>query len=484
MSAILHKIWFPVVVILLSLFVVYLDEEAIRSFGLVPLESLRFHRTVHAIIWLINATCVIRLVNVLFWDGVVARITGSKAPRLIKQLTSVLVLLITLGGIFGVVLDKDVTALWATSGAVGLVIGLAVQGIILDTVSGLAIHFENTFGVGDWVVLHIPSGKVFGQVKEINWRATRILTLDNTLVLVPNRTVTSIVLTNLSMTSVHTYELKFTFDFSVPVDRALRVLQSGVLNAIAPGTVLETPRPEVLLNGINEYGVEYCMRYSIPPAKIPPLMAQHHVLTHVMRHVDKSGLTLAYPKRDVFTTQMPWRQKNWESHNKIELLGKCDLFSQLPVSALEFIAGQTHLLQYKVSENVFRQGDVGDSMFILAEGLLNVCVRQDETDDPVRVAQISPGGVFGEMSVLTGEKRTATVTAANNSLVGEIGKSCIKELLIQHNEFAETISRFVAGRMLHTQQTLSTPRAEREKILEGASKSMLGKMKLFLGFDE
>ncbi|MBF0145576.1 MAG: mechanosensitive ion channel [Magnetococcales bacterium] len=431
-----------------------------------------------------NALCMIRLVNVLLWDGVVAGVSGTKAPRLIKQLSSVVIFFITVVGIVGVVLEKDVTALWATSGAVGLVIGFAVQGIILDTVSGLAIHFENTFSVGDWVLLHTRAGKFFGQVKEVNWRATRILTLDNTLVLVPNRTVTSIILTNLSMTPVQVYELKFVFDFSVPVDRALRVLTSGVLNAIGPEGILETPRPEVLLGGINDLGVEYCMRYAIQPAKIPPPTAQHLVLVHVLRHIDKSGLTLAYPKRDVFTTQMPWRQKNWESRNKVELLGKCDLFSQLPPEALEFIASQMQLIQYRVLDHVFRQGDSGDSMFILAEGLLDVFVTREEPSHRVRIAQISPGGVFGEMSVLTGEERTATVTAAHNSLVGEIGKECIKDLLNQHHEFASTISRFIAERMFQTQQTLSTPREEREKIMASTSHSMLGKMKQFLGFDE
>ncbi|MBF0110774.1 MAG: mechanosensitive ion channel family protein [Magnetococcales bacterium] len=482
MFSVIRKIWFPLLVIFSSMVLMYQEEAIVHFLGTIPEERLTFHRSLHSVIWLMNAFCMIRLVNVLFWDGVVAGVTGAKAPRLIKQLSGVVIFFITIGGITGVVLEKDVTALWATSGAVGLVIGFAVQGIILDTVSGLAIHFENTFGVGDWVLLHTRSGKFFGQVKEVNWRATRIMTLENTLVLVPNRTVTSIILTNLSMTPVQTYEIKFIFDFSVPVDRALRVLTSGVLNAIGPEGVLDTPRPEVLLGNINELGVEYCMRYSIPPARIPPPTAQHVVLMHVLRHIDKSGLTLAYPKRDVFTTQMPWRQKNWESRNKVELLGKCDLFSQLPAGALEFIAGQMQLLQYRVQDHVFKQGDSGDSMFILAEGLLNVFVTQG--DRPVRVAQISPGGVFGEMSLLTGEDRSATVTAAHNSLVGEIGKECIKELLNQHLEFAATISRFVAERMFQTQQTLSTPREEREKIMESTSQSMLGKMKQFLGFDE
>ncbi|MBF0421096.1 MAG: mechanosensitive ion channel [Magnetococcales bacterium] len=482
MTQILRKIWLPFVILILSFFFVYYDEIADNYFGFANKSSFN-HIFFNIIIWFIDAICLIRLVNVLVWDGIMVKVYGVKIPRLIKQLTNLLILVITIGGIVGIVLNKDVTAIWATSGAVGLVIGFAVQGIILDTVSGLAIHFEHTFGVGDWVILHTQRGNFFGQVKEINWRATRILTLENTMVLVPNRTITSILLTNLSMTPIQTYELKFTFDFSVPVDRALRVLTSGVLNAVGPDTVLEKPTPEVLLCVVNQLGVEYCMRYSINPAKIPPPTAQHVVLNHVLRHIDKSGLTLAYPKRDIFTTQMPWRQKTWESQNKIELLGKCDLFSQLPSFALEFIANKTHLVQYRTSDIICKQGDIGESMFVLAEGLLNVSVTDNYGTDSIRIAQISPGGVFGEMSLLTGEARSATITAAYNSLVGEIRKDCIKELIGQNHEFASTIARFVVDRSLQTQQILSKPREEREEIMENSSQSLLGKMKLFLGFD-
>lgn len=124
--------------------------------------------------WLAGAWVFSRSFTVLVWDGVFTRTMGRKPPRLIVQLFSVIIFLLAISGIVYFVFGQSVTAIWATSGAIGIVIGLALRNLILDTFSGLAIHMERPFEVGEWIMFHSRMGKFIGRVEETNWRTTRL----------------------------------------------------------------------------------------------------------------------------------------------------------------------------------------------------------------------------------------------------------------------------------------------------------------------
>jgi CRP-like cAMP-binding protein len=198
--------------------------------------------------------------------------------------------------------------------------------------------------------------------------------------------------------------------------------------------------------------------------------------------VTRAGLTLAYPKNDVFVARMPWRQQTWTSpKDQIRQLGKLSLFAALGHEELSFLVSRMQVESYKKDAVVVEQGAEGDSMFILAEGLLEVWVK-NEQGNSAKVADLAPGTFFGEKSLLTGEPRSATVVCATDAIVCEITKDAVVELFARDPEIPELLSRAVAIREVQNRDILGRmERDERVRELDRETDRFLGRIRTFFG---
>ena len=463
--------------------------------GVVYLEPLAAHldltenwratleRAMEIALWLTAALVISRVIRVFVWDGIFVHTMGRVPPRLIVQLGGIVIFLLAVSGIIGVVFEQSVVGIWATSSAVGVVIGLAVQNLILDTASGIALNIERPFKPGDWINVHTRFGEYIGRVIETNWRTTRLWTTGRNVITIPNSFMTTTIVTNYSMPgSISRFELDFTLDFSVDTQRGLRILNAALLGAVGERGPLGDPEPKVRISGVGEHGIVYKARYYIDPIVTSPSKARHSVIASVMEHVGRAGLTLAYPKSDVFVARMPWRQQNWASpKDQARQLGKLSLFGALGPDDLAFLVSRMQVDSYKKDGLVVEQDAEGDSMYILAEGLLEVWVRND-AGNKVKVADLAPGTFFGEKSLLTGERRSATVVCATDSIVCEITKAAIIELFERDPEIPELLSRAVAIREVQNRDVLGKmERDERGRELERETDRFLTRIRSFFG---
>ncbi len=418
---------------------------------------------VQVAIWLAGAWLFNRLTTLIFWDGFVTRLLGRAPPRLSIQLGGIIVFLLAISGVFHFVFGQSVTAIWAASGAVGIVVGLALQQLILDMFSGFAIHLEQPFKVGDWINCHTRMGDYIGRVEETNWRTTRLWTTSRNIVIIPNSYLTTTLLTNYSMPDTSArFEMDFVLDFSVPTDRATRILSAALASTIGPKGPLSSPAPKVLVDGVTEYGVKYRLRYYLLPENVTPSKARNTITRAVLRHINQAGLTLSYPRQDLFLARMPWRHKNWSyAKDQITQLGAISLFAEFSKEDLAFIA--KHMSVHELDEKtvIVRQGEQGDSMFILAEGLLEVLINQPDGSQ-IKVADLAPGTFFGEQSLLTGQPRSATVLCVAESIVCEITKNCMTNLLERKPDLVESLGRAIIGRDMLNELALS--RATKEEV--------------------
>ncbi len=155
------------------------------------IEGAQLHalllNAIHTALWLAGAYLLVRLTNLLFWEGIVARGIGRPVPRLLKDSLGLFVFLLAVAGIVGIEFRQSIVGIWATSGAIGIVLGIALRNIILDIFTGLAVNFDHSYRIGDWVDLFergFPT--IRGKVIEINWRTTRIETEERRVMVVPN----------------------------------------------------------------------------------------------------------------------------------------------------------------------------------------------------------------------------------------------------------------------------------------------------------
>ncbi len=431
-------------------------------------------------LWLVGAALVNRLAEHYFWPGL-GRALGGAVPKLLVDVAAILTYLAAAGCIAVLVFDRSLAGLWATSGIIGLVLGLALRNVILDVFIGLAVNFDRPYRIGDWIMIHgrrpDPESSVIGCVTGINWRTTRLRTTHNNLVLVPNNIMGQKIVTNFMVPDPKSrLELIFTLDFSVPPERALRVLEAALLST--PG-ILETPRSKVRITAVSEVGVEYKMRYWILPAATSPSKMRHRVLGSVLEHLRMAGMTLAYPKQDIYHEAMPARHLEGASvEDRRTLLAAVPLFAELQAAELTTLAETARRRFFRAGESLIRRGEPGDSMFALMEGLLDVRIAVEGRLDETSVGAILPGRFFGEMSLLTGEPRTATVTASTDVVVYEVTRESLEPLIRQRPELAEEMGRALAVHELRDARTRDDlSREEQENQLRSAADRILAKMK-------
>jgi CRP-like cAMP-binding protein len=252
------------------------------------------------------------------------------------------------------------------------------------------------------------------------------------------------------------FEVYFTLDYSVPVERARRVMMAGATDAFTSTGFDSTKEPQVLVDKTNDLGVVYKVRFWIHAWKeLSPSSARNIIQSKILEHLDSAGLTLAYPKEDIYYTPMPARHLATEDEkDRVKLLSKIDLFSFLNQDEIEDLCKGLIRKEYTKGYEIVRINENGNSMFVLLEGLLDVYI-DNEDNQPVKVARITPGNYFGEMSLLTGEKRSATVSTATDSIVFEITRENFNKILSARNSIIDKISENISERKNLNEQVLA-----------------------------
>jgi small-conductance mechanosensitive channel len=159
------------------------------------------------------------------------------ARRLFADLASGLIYILAFVGILGVVFKEPVSAFFATSGVLAIVLGLALQSTLGDVFSGLAINIERPFGAGDWITL---AGQASGEVMQVNWRATRLRTVMHELVVIPNSIASKAVVANHSRPKgPYRCVVNVKVDIAVSPTRVLKMLIAAATGStyIVQGTV-------------------------------------------------------------------------------------------------------------------------------------------------------------------------------------------------------------------------------------------------------
>ncbi len=473
MKEILRRIWFPATLFVVFVCAVLYGED---------FESDRVRLGLKSGMWLSGAWLLVGTINYFFWHRLVREALGRPVPRLLTDGLAMIVYLSALTGILAYVFEMSITGVWATSGMLGIVVGLALRSIILDIFTGLAVNIDQSYRIGDWVeLLDHGQNVIYGKVLEINWRTTRVVSDDHRFFVIPNSRMGNVSLINYSMPDeIFRAEIPFTLDFSVPPQRALRVLEAGVRAVCGhQGGPLAHPEPKVIIGATNVLGVEYRVRYWLNLSDITIPMCRHAVYGSVLEHLRHAGLTLAYPKQDHFYGRMPVRQLEHQSEvDREKLLRRIDIFGCLAVTELRQLAAELTPKLVAAGGDLIARGEAGDSMFVLAEGLLEVWMERDGTK--VRVGQIEPGEFAGEMSLLTGEPRTATISAATDVVAYEITRDHLMPILEARPALFEAISALTAARRVRAEETLAASGLnDGADDVHGLTAHILGKMKSF-----
>ncbi len=444
-----------------------------------PDAATWLHKAVGCALWMTGAWLVSRMLEIFLWQGVVRPLIGRAVPGLLRQSLMIVVYVAALTGIDAVVFGQSVTGIWATSGAIGIVLGLALQRTIGDIFAGLAVNIDQAYQIGDWIELMDKNyPHIYGQIREIHWRATRIHTVDGREIIVPNSVLGGMVIANYSLPDdICRFELPITLDVRVPTDEALRVMRAGALASCRGGRVVEDPAPTVIIGGPVAGGMEYIVRYCIRVGETVPATGRHEVARAVLRHLQIAGIqTVDTAKLDVI--HMPAvTEAEMTVDPRLRLIEGIELLGEtLTPEEIQDLAGKAHERRFDQGDVVVRQGEPGRSLFVISEGIVEVSLLRDGTAQ--RLALVEAGEFIGEMSLLTGEPRTATVIALTDIVAYEITDADLAPLLASRPDLFEALSVLAAERRLGHHPRLG-PGAAQDDESRGLSQQILTRMSSF-----
>ena len=175
--------------------------------------------------WILGAWLVKSLLDLVLRRTIFPNDNEPHARRLFADLASGLVYVVAFVGVVETVMKQPISGVLATSGVLAIVLGLALQNTLADVFSGLAINIERSFRAGDWITLN---GGVEGEIMEINWRATRIRTAVNDMIVIPNSIVAKAIVTNhRRLNRPLLCIVAITVDHRVPADRVIGELKKA-----------------------------------------------------------------------------------------------------------------------------------------------------------------------------------------------------------------------------------------------------------------
>ncbi|WP_291724231.1 mechanosensitive ion channel domain-containing protein [Magnetospirillum sp. 64-120] len=424
------------------------------------LEILRWA----AAAWLLN-----RLASVFLWP-LVARRSGSPVPKMAADLVALLVWLGTGLTMAVVVFDQSPTALLATSTVALGVVGFAVRELISDFFAGISLSIERPFAIGDWIEVDRVSGKVV----DMTWRAVRLMTTDDVTIIVPNGNIAAETFRNYSRPdNWFRDELKVPLPFEVTTHQGSRILLSAVTQI--PELAAFHKKPSVSIDGYDERGVIWRLLYWVPDfGRLSPIRFAVHA--NILRNLHMSGLRVPVPIEEIRVMRTPL---GVEVSSIQRMLKSSPVFSALDDDDLAILAEGATQRVAPMGKPILHQGEPGSSLFLLNEGLLAVSVTGAD-GVMAQVGQIAPGHVFGEMSLLTGAPRGATVVPALDCLITEIGKDCMAQLLDSRPQLAESLSRILAERQGQNSARMVAENAEAGAGDDlGAARAMLGRIRSF-----
>lgn len=213
---------------------------------------------------------------------------NASIEQLLKNMILVIILVLTTASVLAQ-FGFDIVSLVAGLGIVGLAVGFAAQSTLANFIAGITILIEQSFQVGDWIRL----GDKEGRVVKISLRATQILDRDNIIIIIPNATVASSEVVNLTSKKMIRFDVKARIALEADISQARSII---VKTLAKDEVVLKHPAPMATVAEVGESGVYFIVRFWVAPlsvARIP--IIKENINEKIKRALDEAGIKAPYP---------------------------------------------------------------------------------------------------------------------------------------------------------------------------------------------
>ncbi|MBT9586987.1 mechanosensitive ion channel family protein [bacterium] len=402
-------------------------------------------------------------------------------PTLFRDLARGLGYLAILGVVMVTVFQKDPSSLLLGSAVVSVALGFALQETLGNFFAGLALRLARPYTLGD----RIEVAALSGNVHKIDWRSTAMMNNQGDLLILPNAKLAQETIINHSSPTSVTGRF---IEVGVHYRHAPNLVKKLILEACASvGEALREPEPEMYLLNFADSAITYRLRYFIHDFA-ERFRIDSKVREAIWYHFNREGIEIPFPIRTIYHAA-PEAGVDVEREVR-SLLDSVDFFQVLGEEGLAVLRRRARYELYAAGEKVCVQGQPGESLYIIRRGRLQATVVNEQGDE-IRAVEMRAGQYFGEMALLTGEPRSATVTAMTDSELLRLRKEDLRAILTENSKVEEMLSEVLAQRKIKDDQ--ARQEAEEERSSRGPisaageglhilSKQILAKIRDFFSY--
>ena len=368
----------------------------------------------------------------------------------------------------------ELTHLVTTSAVITAVLAFAMQDTLGNLLGGLALQMDNSLEIGDWIAID----KLSGQVTDIQWRFTALLTRDGERVVVPNSQLMkgryAVLCGKHSPDPVWRRHVGFNVDLAVPPARVIQAVEQDIATATMPH-VMKQPRAQCLLVEFGPGYAQYELRYWLDEPALDEA-TDSDVRTHILASLQREGIRLATDDHTIHLVE------EGEAHReevrardllrRTRTVGRMELFSRLSDGEQRDLAKRLVYSPFAKGDIITRQGQVAHWLYIIVSGEAEAWWQPPE--GPRRLLEKrGPGSVFGEIGLMTGAPRRATVIATTDIEAYRLDKEAFQHIIEARPELADSLSGILQRRLQQFDDLERAYHKDRGDPIPGASSAAI-----------
>ena len=395
-------------------------------------------RILKVILWMSLIVSLVRFLTQLIFSTAL-RSNSYEISTLLRNVFSIIIYIVSFFVVFNSQYPGiDLAALFTTSTILGVIIGLALQDTLGNLFSGLAIQADQPFQIGD--VIRIDT-KGEGVVENISWRGVQIRTFQNKLIVISNSVLGKEFIEVAPRDNLNARLVFFNTLYANSPAKTIQAVREVVRQV---ENVSQKIRPIVRVRGLGDNGLDYEVKYWLEDySKYNDTDAL--IRQRIWYAFQREQIEFAYPTRTLHIETKSQENVFVETSNEIfERLSGVPIFAPLSDEETQKLAVASAVRVFAPGEPIVRQGQKGKSMFVIHRGAVDVQIKEEGATKSLR--KLREGDFFGEMGLLTGEPRTATVLAEEETEVLEINNLCLKPLLEENPELVAGLSQIIEQR--------------------------------------
>lgn len=432
----------------------------------------------------------VRLVEGLLVEGFAQ--LGRPCP-LSRMTRGILRLMIMVGIAFMLIryqMGKQIGVLLTSTAIVTGVIGFAMQGVLGNLLAGMSLHACRAMAIGDWIEVD----GIVGQVTHVSWRETRLRAAGHVYI-IPNARIADSTIRNFSSpTPLRRHVVHVSASYG---DNPGDVIAALLEAADSVPEVEKRPAPDAYITGFKDFCIDYMVRFWSNHYELAPII-EGDVMRMIWYKFQRRGIEIPFPMSgrllDNFMqavhAQRFEKPLQSEIERNVDDLLRSDFGRKLvadPQGAcllgrdeIKGIARDVRRIWYTHGEILMRQNEQGESFYVLVQGTVKGSIADSDTARPIEF-ELRPGALFGEMSLLTGLPRSATMTAVTDCELLEFNRDAFAHLLSLREEIPRVLSDLAASRTAKNAEAMEKLRAASAAPVELAKDGILRRLKRILG---